>query len=59
MDCEMPLMDGLTCCRKIRAMQHNGEITGHVPIIAVTANIRGGQLEDAKSAGTFLFVSPF
>jgi CheY-like chemotaxis protein len=53
-DCEMPLMDGLTCCRRIRDMQRKGDIVGYVPVIAVTANIRGGQLEDAKGAGTFL-----
>lgn len=51
MDCEMPEMDGLTCCRKIREMQQNGELTRHVPIIAVTANIRGGQIDEAKEAG--------
>ncbi|KAI4636317.1 hypothetical protein J4E83_001271 [Alternaria metachromatica] len=51
MDCEMPEMDGLTCCRKIREMEERKEITKHVPIIAVTANIRGGQMDDAKEAG--------
>ena len=51
MDCEMPEMDGLTCCRKIREMEQRKEVTKHVPIIAVTANIRGGQMEDAKDAG--------
>jgi CheY-like chemotaxis protein len=51
MDCEMPEMDGLTCCRKIRDMQKGGVIKGHVPIIAVTANIRGGQVSDAKESG--------
>ncbi|PZC99146.1 BaeS, Signal transduction histidine kinase [Pyrenophora tritici-repentis] len=51
MDCEMPEMDGLTCCRKIREMEQNGELNRHVPIIAVTANIRGGQIDTAKEAG--------
>jgi CheY-like chemotaxis protein len=50
-DCEMPEMDGLTCCRKIRDMERSGVIKEHVPIIAVTANIRGGQLDDAKESG--------
>jgi CheY-like chemotaxis protein len=50
-DCEMPEMDGLTCCRKIREMEKNGAVKEHVPIIAVTANIRGGQLDDAKESG--------
>ncbi|KAG9193014.1 hypothetical protein G6011_03049 [Alternaria panax] len=51
MDCEMPEMDGLTCCKKIREMEQRKEVTRHVPIIAVTANIRGGQMNDAKDAG--------
>jgi CheY-like chemotaxis protein len=51
MDCEMPEMDGLTCCRKIREMERSGVVKGHVPIIAVTANIRGGQLDDARESG--------
>jgi CheY-like chemotaxis protein len=51
MDCEMPEMDGLTCCRKIREMEKSKVIKEHVPIIAVTANIRGGQLDDAKESG--------
>ncbi|KAF2820468.1 hypothetical protein CC86DRAFT_332913 [Ophiobolus disseminans] len=51
MDCEMPEMDGLTCCRKIREMEQRKEVTKHVPIIAVTANIREGQIDDAKNAG--------
>jgi CheY-like chemotaxis protein len=51
MDCEMPEMDGLTCCRKIREMEQREEVMMHVPIIAVTANIRGGQMDDAKDAG--------
>ncbi|CAA9961490.1 Aerobic respiration control sensor protein arcB [Pyrenophora teres f. maculata] len=50
-DCEMPEMDGLTCCRKIREMEQNGKLTKHVPVIAVTANIRGGQIDTAKEAG--------
>jgi len=51
MDCEMPEMDGLTCCRKIREMERSGDLTKHVFIIAVTANIRGGQIDTAKEAG--------
>ena len=51
MDCEMPEMDGLTCCRKMREMERSGALTKHVPIVAVTANIRGGQIETAKEAG--------
>jgi CheY-like chemotaxis protein len=50
-DCEMPEMDGLTCCRKIRDMERSGVVSEHVPIIAVTANIRGAQLDEAKESG--------
>ena len=35
MDLEMPVMDGLTCTRKIREYQRTGEVTQHLPIIAV------------------------
>lgn len=51
MDWEMPVMDGLSCARRIREMQCNGDITAHVPIIAVTANARGEQIIAAKASG--------
>ncbi|WPH05063.1 Hypothetical protein R9X50_00796200 [Acrodontium crateriforme] len=51
MDVEMPQMDGLECARRIREMQASGEITGHVPLIAVTANARKEQQNDALEAG--------
>lgn len=51
MDIEMPVMDGLTCTRRIREMEAQGELSGHVPIIAVSANARREQVELAKSAG--------
>ena len=51
MDCEMPVMDGLTCVRRIREMQRSGEITGHVPVIAVTANARTEQIAHAMEQG--------
>lgn len=51
MDCEMPEMDGLTCCRKIREMEQRGQVVRHVPIIAVTANIRCGQIDEARASG--------
>jgi CheY-like chemotaxis protein len=35
MDLEMPVMDGLTCTRKIRDYQRDGAVVGHIPIIAV------------------------
>lgn len=51
MDLEMPRMDGLTCVTEIRKMEASGEISGHVPIIAVTANVRDQQVATAKDSG--------
>lgn len=51
MDLEMPVMDGMTCARKIRELEREGSIVSHIPIIAVTAYARPEQIEDAKAAG--------
>ncbi|KUJ17359.1 uncharacterized protein LY89DRAFT_733212 [Mollisia scopiformis] len=51
MDLEMPVMDGLACTRRIRDLEREGKIIGHVPIIAVTANTRLEQMETAIEAG--------
>ncbi|KAF2828192.1 hypothetical protein CC86DRAFT_465931 [Ophiobolus disseminans] len=51
MDWEMPVMDGLTCVRRIRELQKEGAVFGHVPVIAVTANVRSEQVEIALKAG--------
>ena len=51
MDQEMPVMDGLTCTRKIRELEQEGKLAGHVPIIAVTANARAEQVQTALDAG--------
>ncbi|KAI0473667.1 hypothetical protein GGR56DRAFT_544060 [Xylariaceae sp. FL0804] len=51
MDLEMPVMDGMTCARKIRELERDGTINSHIPIIAVTAYARPEQIEDAKAAG--------
>ena len=60
MDLEMPNMDGLTCIREIRKMEKEGEILGHVPVIAVTANVRDEQIAAAIGAGMDHVVSkPF
>ncbi|KAG9228812.1 hypothetical protein BJ875DRAFT_508295 [Amylocarpus encephaloides] len=44
MDLEMPVMDGLTCLKKIRQYQKEGRVIGHIPIIAVTSNARPDQI---------------
>jgi signal transduction histidine kinase len=51
MDLEMPVMDGMTCVRKIRELQASGFIKEHVPVIAVTANARKDQIMEAMDAG--------
>ncbi|KAI4717983.1 hypothetical protein E4T48_05811 [Aureobasidium sp. EXF-10727] len=51
MDQEMPVMDGITCVREIRARQGTQEFNGHVPVIAVTANARSEQITVMMQAG--------
>jgi len=51
MDVEMPLMDGLTATTQIRTWEHEGKISGHIPIIAVSANARQEQRDLAIKAG--------
>lgn len=51
MDLEMPNMDGLTCVREIRKMEDDGRISRHVPVIAVTANVRDEQVATARRLG--------
>lgn len=51
MDLEMPVMDGQTCARKLREMQNSGELIGHIPVIAVTANARAEQIEMTLKSG--------
>ena len=51
MDLEMPIMDGLTCARRIRELQAQGTLIRHVPLIAVTANARQEQIQTSMAAG--------
>ncbi|KAI0035068.1 hypothetical protein K488DRAFT_44039 [Vararia minispora EC-137] len=51
MDCEMPVMDGLTAVREIRRMESAGELPGRNVIFALTGNARSGQVENAREAG--------
>lgn len=51
MDLEMPVMDGLTCVRRIREMEAEGELSVRLPVIAVTANARGEQIAAARNSG--------
>lgn len=51
MDIEMPLMDGLQATKEIRKWEKEGKLTGHVPVIAVSANARQEQRDLAMDAG--------
>jgi signal transduction histidine kinase/ActR/RegA family two-component response regulator len=48
MDCDMPVMDGYTASRSIRALESGGR---HVPIIAMTAAALEGDREQCLQAG--------
>ena len=49
MDITMPVMDGMECTAKIRAMKDSD--MADVPIIAITGNARNYSNEDFKKAG--------
>jgi CheY-like chemotaxis protein/nitrogen-specific signal transduction histidine kinase len=60
LDIEMPVMDGLTCVKRVRDLQSRGLIRGHIPIIAVSANARSEQIMTAMEAGMDdVVVKPF
>lgn len=53
-------MDGLTCVQRIRELQQQDVVHRHVPVIAVTANVRAEQVAIAMKAGMDSVVSkPF
>ncbi|KAL5380926.1 hypothetical protein DPSP01_007462 [Paraphaeosphaeria sporulosa] len=51
MDWEMPVMNGLTAVTKIRQFERGGQLSGHIPIIGVTANVREQQIQAAMDVG--------
>ena len=60
MDCQMPEMDGFDATRRIREMEGCGQLAGHLPVIALTANAIKGDRERCSEAGMDDYVSkPF
>jgi CheY-like chemotaxis protein len=49
MDINMPVMDGMECSRKIRAMEDKKK--AGIPIIAITGNAPNYSMEDFRKAG--------
>ncbi|ORX36287.1 hypothetical protein BD324DRAFT_628177 [Kockovaella imperatae] len=50
MDLEMPVMDGLTAVREIRALEAAGTLERNM-VMALTGNARQGQIDQALAAG--------
>ena len=49
MDINMPILDGMSCAKKIRAMDSPSKAT--TPIIAITGNAQNYTLQDFEDAG--------
>ena len=60
MDCQMPQLDGFEATRCVRTLETEGRISGHVPIIALTANAVKGDADRCLAAGMDHYLSkPF
>ncbi|KAG9234049.1 hypothetical protein BJ875DRAFT_27016 [Amylocarpus encephaloides] len=51
MDWQMPIMDGLAACRKIRNLEKEGKFIRHAGVIVLTANARDEHITEALEAG--------
>lgn len=49
MDINMPIMDGMECSRRIRALSDTQK--SNIPIVAITGNAKNYSMEDFKVAG--------
>ena len=48
---EMPVMGGVECVKRIRALEEEGTIRKHIPIFPITANARSKQLWEYVDVG--------
>jgi CheY-like chemotaxis protein len=51
MDCQMPEMDGFVATQEIRKREASSKLSGHLPIIALTANALKGDREHCLEVG--------
>lgn len=49
MDINMPVMDGMECARRVRALPDAHK--ANIPIVAITGNAKNYSMEDFKKAG--------
>jgi two-component system sensor histidine kinase BarA len=60
MDCQMPVMDGVSALKAIRTMEKEGGCWTQIPVIAVTAHAMVGDREDLLADGFSDYLSkPF
>ncbi len=49
MDINMPVMDGMECARRVRALPDTKK--ANIPIVAITGNAKNYSMDDFKKAG--------
>ena len=53
----MPVMNGFECTRRIRELEKTGILKGHLPIIALTANVSAESRQECAAAGADHFLA--